>query len=987
MSGHEKRPSANCALGSALSTSFLLCFIGTAIFLAALRSAEVYFSGTAWHAFGAGAFLGAALGVEPWRQSRPLYRMIRLLLFAAASVFFFLFLPTLYHVIARSGPEPGPGLFCGIALGSFLLFQFLARFSTILPFAGDSGGALPVVGGMVGVGAARLVHDLFLEGAVSSPTVFVIGLVGIGYWSLARGVHRRPEGACEDRAKPAAPGAFPAGAFFLGAALAAIYPVTRKVLCQISPTCAGTDLMLLCITVGGALLGALFVVALVPAGRWRFLVVLLGTTAFGASLCLLDRQLAFTQDMVRFEDFKNYFSLLHERYVPFAREEVLLYLAFLSIPAFTAGLALCAVRGAWLGFLCGLSLGSLAGTGMLPWTGSASALVVQAILLAAIGATFFARAGLCLERRYFAPFMKGLTVLALAGMWLAVVWGTATFTHSDYRNLPFPGEKELLLFESSSENDLRVVTTMQDRAIVRLDTNYAYFNRGFDWVARLVSRMPSLVGLEGDCLLIGPLAPILAPVVDEAVGAYSDCGERRFSAFETVPALRGASACVAAHEGLEIVDDCGDGGPLSVYLLAEERRFEHILLLPRFSNVDADQGRMSREIFSLVHDALDERGTAWLFVDTTDFGAPAVAGVAAAFGGIFPRSSLWLLEDGLLPPYLLFVGQKGDAVLPGDAIGARIEKMAAGEGGARSKFTEFDDLSEYLIADKDGMQWMAQNRAASSAFGALRPSGLFGDAPGWSAVDDLTKIIPSSSLEVACGRRSGTQEWAMQARRFILGGLSIHGQYTFAIDEKNDIDWELFRAEVGLFAEAFRAHPDTALGRKIMAALMPMLIEANELQVVFETIHEVAGKEPDDVMLRYYLGLVSFKLLDFNEALGHFVAVAEKDPLFVDGAVYAGLTYFALDNKEDAAQYLERAHRLDEQREIIYKPLAISLFDIGRKDEAASFCRKALETMPDDEDLKSLRMLIEDRIIIEEKGEEEDEHKGHDHDHDHFHGG
>ncbi len=946
-----------------------------AIYLGALRAAEVYFTGTAWHAVGSGAFMGAALGLRSGAVRRSLFQS---LLFAVLAMGAFLLMPSVFLWIARSGPEPGLGLFCAIALPPLVFFYLLARFGTVRRYAGDGRGVPAIVGGLLGVGTARLLHDFFLEGAVSSVTVTVVGLVGIGCWTLIRGAHLRERPA---PATPATPGAFPAGAFFLGAALSAIYPVTRKVLYQISPNFAGTDLVIFSIVVGGGLLGALFVLVLVPGGRWRFLVVLLGTVAFGAGLCLLDRQFAFTQDIVRFGDFKRYFHALHAQYAPFVREEFLLYLAFLSIPAFAAGIALCAVRGAWTALLFGMGVGCLAGAGLLPWTGSASGLVAQAILLAAVGATLFLRAALCLERKDFSVPAKALNVVAVVALWGGVVWGAATFAHGDYQDLPLPGEKDLLLFESAGENDLRVTTNIEDRANARVDTTYAHY-RGLEWVARLVGRMPSIVGLEGDCLLAGPLAPILAPLVDEAVGETAG-GGRRLSAFETVPALRSASATIAAHEEMKIVEDSRNGQPLSFFLLDGPPRFDHILLLPCFPKADADRGRLSREAFCLLRDALSEEGTAWIFVDTTDIGPLGVAGVAAAFGDIFPASSLWLLEDGLLPPYLLFIGRKGRDALPGSAMAARIEKMAAREGSARARFVEFDDLSEYLIADRDGMQWLARNRGAASAFRAVRPCGLTGKVPGWSAVDDLSKLIPSASLEKACGKASGVQDWAMQARRFILGGLSIHGQYTYAIDEKSDIDWEFFKAEVGLYAEAFRAFPDTALGRTITAALMPMLIDANELQIVFETIRDVAGAEPDDVMLRYYLALASFKLLDFQEALTHFAAVAEKDPLFVDGVVYAGLTCFALDMKEDALRYLERAHRLDEEREIVFKPLAICLFDSGRKEEAGPFCLKALEIAPDDEDLKSLRMLIENRIILDEEGGEEEggAHKGHDHDH------
>jgi hypothetical protein len=58
----------------------------------------------------------------------------------------------------------------------------------------------------------------------------------------------------------------------------------------------------------------------------------------------------------------------------------------------------------------------------------------------------------------------------------------------------------------------------------------------------------------------------------------------------------------------------------------------------------------------------------------------------------------------------------------------------------------------------------------------------------------------------------------------------------------------------------------------------------------------------------------------------------------------------------------------------------MALYDTGRVDEAAPACRAALEHLPGDEELQSLIMLIEGKVLPPAE-KEEDGHEGHDHDH------
>jgi len=68
----------------------------------------------------------------------------------------------------------------------------------------------------------------------------------------------------------------------------------------------------------------------------------------------------------------------------------------------------------------------------------------------------------------------------------------------------------------------------------------------------------------------------------------------------------------------------------------------------------------------------------------------------------------------------------------------------------------------------------------------------------------------------------------------------------------------------------------------------------------------LVGKEPDNVMAKYYAGFSFFKLKAYAKAAVNFVAAAEKSPsIKINGSYYAGICYLNLGEYEQAITLLE----------------------------------------------------------------------------------
>lgn|GEM_PF-2506231 len=1006
--------------------AFLLFSMHVTVLQAACPAVEVFFTGAAANAFACGALAGFALGFS--RGPKPSW--FQALLVTAVACASFYLLPLAYEGMLRLNPGTGLVLFVLLALPAAIAFFFVGMLLAPWSPGCRVTGLSPVLGALLGTGVSRIVYALLVEGrlrldillgAILMASLLLLGLryilapasrAGRGKATLSAAGPGPGPGGAEDgggsqgthrrapyRWLPIDPGATTFGAFFMGAAVAAVYPVTRKVLLQMTPLTPGTDLILFGSIVFGAVLGVLFPMVVFSSGSsWRRGFALLGTVAFGFGLLLLGRELAFTQNMVEFGGFKRYIGNLRGEYFSFLREEIPLYLALLAIPSFTAGWAMAGLRGAWRAFLFGLAAGILLGAGPLPWTGSSASLVIQACLLAAAAAVFFGGRAVLAGGHFLPVGWRIAVVLGVLGLLWVTVQEVRRFEHHEYPDLPISGEKDLLLFEPSSAHDLRVTTSVDDLATVRIDAGYAFNARGFTEVAELTARLPRILGMQGRCLVVGPLAPFMAPLVTEAIGnpktsaGQGDAAARSFAALESIPMLEPAHAVVADFVGRATAAPnlASKGRLVAASLLGLEERYENILFLPRYPLIAAARGHLSREVFAIVHDRLADRGVFWLYLDTTHLEAGAATSIAAAFAGTFDKPSLWLVEDGLLPPFLLLLGFRGEGLIGMENAERRLGEVVASVGQIESPIRSVTELAEYLLADPQAMRFIEETFTPASARWPLVPGKLSGEASGWSTVDELLRWLPVSSLRGISGGREIADEEAMRkARRAVLDGQAIHRRYVFDIEDEHDLDWDLFRQEVDAYRRAFEVYPQTAIGRRILASLMPLLINEDELQVAFETITAVAGAEPADPVLRYDLGYVCFLLLDYAEALSHFQAVVAADPSHLDALFYAGICAMGADRKEEALQHFERILELEPDREGLYKHLAICCNDTGRVEDAAVYCAKALAADLDDEELKALKTLIEvgSGQDVEELEPIEMDKKKDDHDHDHDHGG
>jgi hypothetical protein len=912
-----------------LSGSFLLCFVGVSVFFTCLPSAETWFSGMAWRPFACGAFAGMALGMK-WMIVPP---RLRSLFFRGAMVLlFFSLLNPAYRLAALIDSPSDAVLFAILAIPPLPVFFWLGRL--FAPFARGAGPAWGhcVTGGLAGAAAARFFVVFCLEGSVGAPVVVsaaVAGVVALA-WILPRlmgnSLSLLPAGVrgghsvldVAERLDGPGRGFFQlrpevmrsaTGSFLLGAALSSLYPVARKVLGQVAPNLQGAELTLFGICLGGAVLGALFLTVCFPAGRVRSGVALLGAVAFAYSLFVLAGEFAFTQEMNRFRGFRRAIFHLHETYIPLLDREIPLCLAFAGLPAFTAGMALGSLRGAWRSFLLGLAGGCLAGSGLFSWTGASSRFVLQSSCLAAAAALVFSLRAFLRGGRGFFLSMKVVTLLAALGAGLLLFRGSAGVEDSDYPDLPLAGEVELLHFEATPGEDVRVTADGHGAVRVRLGARYAYYRRDLDTVGRLVARFPRVFGARGRCLVVGPLAPVVAPVVEEAVagGAEASGGALSVKALETLACLEGASRALADSGGRPFIP-CADDfrGRTASFLLDHTDRFDQIVFLPSFPGAEGARGMLSREIFGLAHDALAEKGFFWLYLDTAGFSARAAGAAFSAVAETFDVASCWIVEEGLAPPFLLCLGIKGDARLDAARLERGVEGLIAEYGPASAPFRGVSDLCEYLIAGPGEMKTLRTRFGTASAWFPVYAGMPCCAPPGWRAVRDLAEVLPSSDIGSICGRDAPDRAARHKARRLVLEGLAIHGGYKYRIAGDDDLDWASFHEEVGLYGAACRLCPEAALAGKTVAALLPMLLNAKEFQTAYEMVRDTAGLATPDFTLRCRLGIISFELLDLEDALEHFRFVLEGDPCFGEALLYAGRTALALGRHDEAAGFCER---------------------------------------------------------------------------------
>lgn len=976
---------------------FFTTLCGVLLFEAVLPAAEVYLAAASWHAVACGAFLGLGLGLRG-ADSYP--RFSRGMIWAVLVIALTGVLPWIYEWIARIAPKQVSFLFIITALPPLAIFFAAGRLLPPMETARRGATVTAASGALAGALFAFVAHLLLLEGRVYS--LEIAGAVSIAALSATgmRSSRIRRAGippASAEAAAPRRPVAVRLGAFFAGAALAGAYPVARKVLLQLASSTAATDTLILGTALTGALLGALLLWIFFSSPGARSGVGLLGMVALAGGIYFLSRELAFTQDMRGFADFKRYVAHLYENYFSFARAEIPLYLALLGLPSFAAGLGLCGLRGAWRWLLLGLGAGALAGTGLLPWMESSGGLALQAAICGAAAAVLFTFGALAARDGHPSRAWSLAALPAVAVMAWFVVGGMIRFESHEYRDLPIPGEVDLLLFEPTPDGDLRVTTSAEDEALVRVNADYVYFNRGRETIANLAARMPRLIGLEGNVLVAGPLAPIMAPLIEQSVvGADEGSSETRFTALETVPSLRPAVQAISdhahghfqtdagedcGHDHVHPIEDAGKGAALvAEFLLGCDERFDNVILLPVFGRFDHSRGILSHEFIGMAAETLGEKGRLWLYFDTSDTGADAVAAAAAAVAGHFEHASLWVVEDGLLPPLILCLGCREGGEPDGEAMTSAVAWEVHSKGTVAAEFRTHGELADFLLADPDGMHELRRDKRAPSARIGLPPGRFDGKPPGWAAVKGVLETVPAGSLEKACGLPAPDEDRMRAAREHVMAGLMVHRRYDYDITPDSDLDWELFAEETGHYREAFRAEPRTALGRRILNGLLPMLFEHNELQRIFELIRGISGNAPPDPEQRFALGKVSFELLDFEDALGHFRAAAEADPLFAGAKLHEGLALFFLDRKEEALQAFDETLAVDPYRTAALKYRAMALYDVGRVEEAGPACRTALEHLSDDEELQSLIMLIEEKVLPPvEKKEDDHEHHGHDH--------
>ena len=88
-------------------------------------------------------------------------------------------------------------------------------------------------------------------------------------------------------------------------------------------------------------------------------------------------------------------------------------------------------------------------------------------------------------------------------------------------------------------------------------------------------------------------------------------------------------------------------------------------------------------------------------------------------------------------------------------------------------------------------------------------------------------------------------------------------------------------------------------------------LEAGDLDSAAEALASARALEPGDFWANYYYGLCAYRLDRFGEAVAAFSVCIGANPNFADCFYNRGLSYLALDQRQNAARDLDRAIALD----------------------------------------------------------------------------
>lgn len=203
-------------------------------------------------------------------------------------------------------------------------------------------------------------------------------------------------------------------------------------------------------------------------------------------------------------------------------------------------------------------------------------------------------------------------------------------------------------------------------------------------------------------------------------------------------------------------------------------------------------------------------------------------------------------------------------------------------------------------------------------------------------------------------RIDGDAHGALAAFRAAIAAQANQAEGWFGLG-RVEAEREAVKAGRGALGQAIALNPAGPGYRGELATLETF---ANEFAAADNNFAEALAQQPDDYVALTGLGILRLKQGQPDAALEAFLKAGVLEPRFARAAMYSGVAYYQLGNRQRALEMFRRAAELDPKDPLPHMMLSLVEADRMAFGEAIAAARQAAELMPY---LKSLNQLLNDQ--------------------------
>lgn len=216
--------------------------------------------------------------------------------------------------------------------------------------------------------------------------------------------------------------------------------------------------------------------------------------------------------------------------------------------------------------------------------------------------------------------------------------------------------------------------------------------------------------------------------------------------------------------------------------------------------------------------------------------------------------------------------------------------------------------------------------------------------------DDVELLLAQGDL----ARVDGDAPGALTAFRAAIAAQAGHAEGWFGVGR---VEAEREAVKAGRRALG-RAIELNAQGPGYRGELATLETFANEFAEADKNFAEALAQQPDDYVALTGLGILRLKQGQPDAALEALLKAGVLEPRFARAAMYAGVAYYQLGNRQRAVEMFQRAAELDAKDPLPHMMLSLVAADRMELGEAVAEAQRASELMPY---LKSLNQLLNDQ--------------------------